>query len=146
MMEWLKARKADLEGMAGRYRDKEAAEAIVAIMCGVAYADEGASSAEKGKFAAATKVNPILKQYDASMLLKKWADLAEQCEFDIPTGLDACLKELADICHIPIEKRITVLKLGIAAARSDGETSPLERDYLCRCADVLDVPAAEIGL
>jgi tellurite resistance protein len=141
MMDWLRSRFGDLSSGIDRWRDTQTAEAIVAIMCGATYADGQADPEERQKFAQACRINPVLKQYEAPVLLRKWEDLAVQCEFDHVTGLDACEKELRDISGKKLEQREMVLKLGMVAARAKGgaEPSPEEMAWLTRCARTLGV-------
>lgn len=144
MMAWFKAKAGELGALVGRYNNKETAEAIVAVMCGVTYADGEAKPAEKAKFAAAIRINPILKQFDATLLLKKWNDLAEQCEFDGASGLDACLKELADVAGAEKPQKVIILKLGMAAAKADGDAGAQEQRFIDRAAAVLCVDLSEL--
>lgn len=147
MLGFLKERLGDLQAGAQRYKDKETAEAIVAIMTGVAYADGELEDAEKKKMAAAFKTHPILSQFDMSILTKKFDELASQCDFDADIGMDACLKELKDVGSSgAMDKRITILRLGVASAKADGEIEDEERKFLARCADTLGVQLSEVGL
>ncbi len=143
----LKDKLGDLTATAGRFRDKETAEAIVAIMTGTAFADGELEEAEKKKMVAAFRTHPILSQYDAAILTRKHEELASQFGLDTDLGLDACLKELRDVgSKAPAEKRQTILRLGVASAKADGEIEPAERAFLSRCADALGVSLADVGL
>ena len=147
MLKFFKDRINDLQAGASRYKDKETAEAIVAIMTGVAYADGELEKEEKAKMAGAFRINPILSQFDFSTLTKKFDELSAQCEFDADMGLDACLKELKDVgSNATMEKRVTIMRLGVASAKADGEIEDKERQFLARCGEVLGVQLSEVGL
>ncbi len=147
MFQFFKDRMSDLQAGVSRYKDKEAAEAIVAIMTGVAYADGELEKEEKAKMAGAFRINPILSQFDFSILTKKFDELSNQCEFDADIGLDACIKELRDVGNnATMEKRITIMRLGVASAKADGEIEDTERQFLARCAAELGVELSEVGL
>ena len=148
MLGFIKAKFGDLEAAAAKFRDKETAEAVVAIMCGTSYADGELEDAEKKKLIGAFKVNPVLKQYDTSMLLGKFNELAEQCDFDRDVGQDACLKELADVAGrgASEEKRLAILRMGVASAKADGEVEEAERAFLARAAQTLGLQLSQAGL
>ena len=147
MLQFFKDRMSDLQASASRYKDKETAEAIVAIMTGVAYADGELEREEKAKMAGAFRINPILSQFDFSVLTKKFDELSNQCEFDADVGLDACIKELKDVgSNATMEKRITIMRLGVASAKADGEIEDKERQFLARCGEVLGVQLSDVGL
>ncbi len=148
MFGFLKSKFADLEATAQKFNDKETAEAIVAIMTGCAYSDGHFEEAEKQKFIAAMKVNPILKRFQTSELMTKFNELAQQCDFDPEVGGEACLKELADVARrgATEEKRIAILRMGVASAKSDGEIEPAERAFLIKAADALGIQFSQVGL
>lgn len=147
MLQYFKDRMSNLQAGAARFKDKETAEAIVAIMTGVAYADGELEQEEKAKMAKAFTINPILAQFDFSVLKVKFDELAGQCEFDADLGLDACVKELKDVgSNAPMEKRVTIMRLGVASAKADGEIEPAEHTFLARCAQTLGVQLSEVGL
>jgi tellurite resistance protein TerB len=142
-----KERLADLQAAGARFRDKETAEAIVAVMTGVAFADGELEEAEQRKLAAAFQHHPILSQFDTAVLTDKFDQLVKQFSLDTDLGLSACLKELKDIARrAKHEQKIIVMQLGLASAKADGEIEPAERAFLARCADSLGVRLAEIGL
>jgi tellurite resistance protein TerB len=147
MFNFLKAKAFDLAAAANKFKDKETAEAIVAVMTGTAYADGTLEPEEREKIKAAIKVNPVLKQFDASMLTTKFFALSEQCEFDPDFGKDMCLKELKDVGqHAPEEKRIAILRMGVAAARADGEIEDDEVVFLRRACSALGIAPSQVGL
>lgn len=147
MLAFLKEKLGDLQAEASKFRDKETAEAIVAIMTGCAYADGDLEAPEKAKLTKAFTVNPILKQFSTNLLVSKFNELSVQCEFDSDVGLDACLKEIEDVgARATDEKRIAIIRMGIASAKADGEIEPAERAFLDRCLRVLNVSASEVGL
>jgi tellurite resistance protein len=131
-----------------KFSDKETAEAVVAIMCGTSYADGELQASEKEKFTKALSISPILKQFDKSILIAKWNELATQLEFDIDVGIEACIKELQDVVRkgSSEEKRIAILRMGVAAAKSSGEIDPAERAFLANAASTLGVALSQIGL
>lgn len=144
---WIKGSVDDLKAQAQKFADKETAEAIVAIMTGVAYADGEFEPQEKEKFKAALGMNPLLKQFEVGTLLAKHNELVATYEFDIDMGHDAALKELRDVgSRAPHEKRLLILRLGVAAARADGEIEPQEIEFLRRCAEALGLSLSEVGL
>lgn len=146
MLNFFKERAADLQAAASKFRDKETAEAVVAIMTGVAYADGELEDAEKQKMAKAFTIHPLMKQFETSLLTAKFTELSTQCDFDSAIGQEACLKELRDTARAPMEKRITIMQMGVAAAKADGEIEAAERDFLAKCANTLGVQLSEVGL
>lgn len=144
----LRNKLADLSADYARFNDRETAEAIVAVMTGAAYADGQSEDAEKAKLIRAFQVSPVLKQFDQGVLLAKHRQLAEQFEFDTDMGLDACLKELADVAKArkPEEQRIAILRMGIASANADGEMEPAEVAFLKRAAGALEIAPGQVGL
>lgn len=132
----------------GRFRDKEAPEAVVAIMTGASYADGELEASEQAKLAKAFGVNPVLKQFDASVLLAKFNELKEQYEFDVGIGEAAALKELRDLAAqgAPEDKRLAVLRMGMAAAMADGELEDAEAAFLRKAAKALGLHASQVGL
>lgn len=128
-----------------KFKDKETAEAVVAIMTGTAYADGELEDAEKKKLIAAFRVNPVLKQFDTSVLLRKFNELSEQAEFDHEVGLDACIKEIRDVSvSADEEKRLAILRMGVAAAKADGEIEPAEVKFLQRAALQLGLQLSQV--
>jgi tellurite resistance protein TerB len=148
LLNFFKSKLSDLEAAASRFNDRETAEGIVAVMTGTAYADGELEESEKKKLVGGFKINPILKQYDQSILFAKHRELAEQLEFDVDSGFDACLKELRDVVSrgASEEKRIAIMRMGVATAKADGEIEPAERTFLLKCASVLGVAADQVGL
>lgn len=147
MFGFLKGKIDDIAAEAKKFGDKQTAEAIVAVMTGTAFADGTLESEEKAKLVAAFKINPILKQYPTAVLIAKFNELAEQAEFDNDTGLDACIKEVQDVARSANdEKRAAIMRMGIAAAKADGEIEPAERAFLARVANVLGVNARDFGI
>jgi len=142
----LKEKLAGLGAEAARYRDKQTAEAVVAVMTGVAFADGELEEGEKAKMTQAWRSHPIMSQFELGVLTGKFSQLSGQFALDTDLGLDACLKELEDIKAAPMEKRVVVMRLGIAAAKADGEIEPAERAFLQRCAQTLGIDLREVGL
>jgi len=137
----------DLRAQAQKFADKQTAEAVVAVMTGVAFADGEFEPEEKAKFKAALGMNPLLKQFEIGSLLAKHTELVGVYDFDIDMGHEAALKELRDVgSRAPHEKRMLILRLGVAAARADGEIEPEEVAFLRRCAEVLGLSMSEVGL
>lgn len=138
---------SDAKAEYSRFNDKESAEGIIAIMVGTAYADGELESSEKDKIVKALRVNPILKQFDQSILIAKFNELDEQCQFDAGVGQDACIKELREAAkNAPEEKRIAIGRMGVAAAKADGEVEEGEVAFLRRAADALSLSPSQIGL
>lgn len=147
MLGLLKSWRDDAVAAASRFRDKEAAEAVVAIMVGTANADGEFEREEKEKFIKALDVNPVLAQFDKSILLAKAKSLQEQFDFDTDIGLEACLKELREGARgADEEKRLAILRMGVAAAKADGEMEPAERAFLGRAATALGLAPSQAGL
>jgi tellurite resistance protein TerB len=143
MKNWL----GDAQASYAKFNDKETAEGIIAVMVGTAYADGELEPAEKDKIVKALRVNPILKQFDQSTLIAKFNELDEQCQFDAGVGQDACIKELREAAKgATEEKRIAIGRMGVAAAKADGEVEPDEVTFLRRAADALGVSPSQIGL
>jgi tellurite resistance protein TerB len=143
MLNFFKSKLADIQAEVSKFNDRETAEALVAIQCGTAYADGELEQAEKTKLMA-----PILKQFDQSMLLAKFRELADQCEFDTEIGQDACVKELEDVRRkgASEEKRIAILRMGVMAAKADGEIEQAEVAFLRRAAGALGLSPSQVGL
>lgn len=131
-----------------KFRDKEAAEAVVAIMTGAAYADGELEAVERAKLAKAFGINPTLKQFDTSVLLAKFNELAEQYDFDTGIGEATALKELRDLAAqgAAEDKRLAVLRMGMAAAMADGELEEAEAAFLRKAASALGLHASQVGL
>lgn len=148
MLNFFKAKLDDLSAAASKFRDRETAEAIVAVMTGTAYADGELEASEKQKLASAFRIHPVLKQYDTSILTNKFADLSTQFDLDVDVGFDACISELRDMTRqgASEEKRIAVLRMGVAAAKADGEIEDAERAFLVRCANTLGLSPSQVGL
>ena len=148
MLNFFKSKLADIQAEVSKFNDRETAEALVAIQCGTAYADGELEQAEKTKLMASFKVSPILKQFDQSMLLAKFRELADQCEFDTEIGQDACVKELEDVRRkgASEEKRIAILRMGVMAAKADGEIEQAEVAFLRRAAGALGLSPSQVGL
>lgn len=130
-----------------KFNDREAAEGVVAIMIGTSNADGEFEPAERAKFAKALQVNPILQQFDSSVLVAKAKQLQDQFDFDVEVGIGACLKELAEAAKgAPEEKRIGIGRMGVAAAKADGELEEAEVVFLRRACDALAISPSQIGL
>jgi len=129
-------------------RDEGMAQAMVAVMCGCAYADGQAESAEKAKFAAAIRLNPVMKNFDQSLLLNAWKELSDLAEFDLDTGLDACLGKIRKACEgADRDRRMLVVRMGMAVAVADEDgLEDAEVRFMQRvCAEAGIVPS-EVGL
>lgn len=147
VLSFFRQRAEDLKAAAQRFNDKETAEAVVAIMAGVAFADGELEETERKKMAAAFGTHPLLSQFDMSMLTTKFNELSAQFSLDVDIGHDACIKELKDVgSRAGMDKRVTILRLGVVSAKADGEIEPQERAFLVRCAQTLGVELAEVGL
>lgn len=137
----------DLRASAQRFADKETAEAVVAIMTGVAYADGKFEVEEKAKFKGALTKNDLLSQFNPTVLLAKHVELANVYDFDLDMGHNAALKELRDVgARGAKEKRLLILQLGVVTAKADGEIEGEELAFLRRCAEALGLTLAEVGL
>ena len=90
----------------------------------------------------------MLKQFDTSVLLAKYRELAEQYEFDTGIGEAAALKELRDLAGqgAAEDKRLAVLRMGMAAAMADGEIEETEAAFLRKAASALGLHASQVGL
>lgn len=147
MFGFLKGLAGDAQAQFAKFRDKETAEGVVAIMVGTANADGNFEPEEKAKFIKAMDVNPVLKQFDRSMLIGKANELQNQFDFDTDAGLDACLKELREAARgADEEKRIAIARMGVAAAKADGEIEPQERAFLANACNVLGISPTQVGL
>ncbi len=75
-------------------------------------------------------------------------ELAEQLEFDIGIGVDACLKELTDVVKRGADesKRIAILKMGVASARANGDIGEAEREFLTKAAQELGLQLSQAGI
>lgn len=145
----LKGAFGDAQAAASRFNDRETAEAVVAAMVGVAYADGQMEDAEKEKIKKAFAVNPILKQFPQATLVSKFSELSGLCEFDAGDGQDACIKELRDVGvkEGNYDKRKNILRMAIAVAKADAEgMEDAEHAFLLRCCAEMDVAPAEVGI
>lgn len=130
-----------------RFRDKEAAEGVVAIMIGTAHADMEYETAEHDKLKKAFTVNPVLRQFDSAVLIRKANELREQFEFDHESGVAACIKELKEAARgANTEKRIAIARMGKAAAMADGDLEDGEIAFLRLACNALEVSPSEIGV
>jgi tellurite resistance protein len=141
------AKFADVGAAYTKFNDKEAGEGVVAMMVGTSNADGEFEPAEKAKFVKALEVNPILKQFDKSVLLTKARELQDQFDFDTDMGIDACLKELREASKgASEEKRIAIARMGVAAAKADGEVEPAELAFLTKACAALNLTPSQVGL
>lgn len=147
MFGFLRAKLDDALAAYSRFNDKEAAEGVVAIMIGTANADGEFEAEEKQKFIKAMDVNPVLKQFDKSVLIAKANALQAEFDFDTEIGIAACLKELREAARgADEEKRLAIARMGVAAAKADGEIEPAERVFLVKACDALNISPSQVGL
>lgn len=138
---------ADVTAAYGRFKSKEVAEGVVAIMVGTSNADGDFEPAEKAKFLKAMDVNPVLKQFDKSVLLAKARELQDLFDFDTDTGIDACMKELREAAKgAEEEQRIAIARMGVAAAKADGDLEDAEVAFLRKAVSALDLSPSQVGL
>ena len=136
----------DAQAIAGRYRDRQTAEALVAVLIGTAMADGQKEAGEIEKIRAAFVKHPVLKQYDSSVLNRKLSDLLDGFSLDTQEGLSGCLRELRDIQDKPSDQREAVMRMGVMIAKADGEVEGEERDFLRDCATTLYLDPVKFSL
>lgn len=147
MFGFLKGKLDDIAAEAKKFGDKQTAEAIVAVMTGVAHADGMLEDGERKKITQAFATHPVLKIYDTKVLNAKFSELSVQFGLDTDLGLDACLKEIQDVARkASSDNRVAIMRLGVMAAKADGEIEPAESAFLVRAAEVLGVNARDFGL
>ena len=129
-----------------KFKTRETAEAIVAIMTGVSFADGAFEPEERKKMVQAFTKHQILSQFDFSVLKRKHDELVDVFDLDIDEGLVACLRELQDVVKAPQEQREAILRAGVMLAKADGEFEEEEKAFLRRCAKTLGLDSAEYGL
>lgn len=129
-----------------RFKDKQTAEAMVAILTGTSFADGELEAAEKKKIIDNFNLNPMLKKFDNGILLSKFNELSSHFTLDIDEGHEACLKELRDISGKPVEQKQAIMRAGAMAAKADGDFEQSERVFLGRCCDVLGLSREDFNL
>jgi tellurite resistance protein len=126
---------------------RQTAEALVAIMYGVARADGSYGADEDAKIRQVMSALDILKKYPISDHFNFInAKLKGGFEVSTESGLDCCIEELRDVRKLPMEEKAALLRAAKAVASVDGSPSPSEKEFLQRCADAVEVPRSELRL
>lgn len=147
MLNFLKEKMNDVQKAASRMVNRETAEAIVAVMTGVAYADGTFEPKEREKMVNAFRVHPVLAMFETRTLMEKFQELELCFTLDAALGHDACLKEIRDTAkRASEEQRLMILRIGLMVAKADGELEQEELAFLLRAAEVLGVPRDAIGV
>lgn len=130
--------------LATKFKDKQTAEALIAVMTGTAHVDaDGLEDKERAKMKDSFDLHPILKQFDRAVLLKKFGELCNAFQLDKEEGIEACLSELRDVAQADLDKRKAVMRMGRAMAAADGEVDDAERAFLILCCRALRLDPAE---
>jgi tellurite resistance protein TerB len=152
-MSLLKSISAGLSGLSkqaadlvGNYRDRETAEALVAIMTGCAWADGEFEEGERVKLRQAFSAHPILSKFNVAQLTGKFDQLNKGFALDVDDGLENCLAELDDIVSAEEPKKRAVMRMGLMIAKADGEVEPAEKAFLAKCARRLLLEPSEFDL
>lgn len=145
---FFKSKAEELAKEYAKFNSRETAEAMVAVMLGVASADGEIEKSELEKIKLSFTVHPILKMFDQTVLMRKFTELGVQFQMSVDIGQQACLDELEDVVRkdIPYDQRVAILRLGVMTAKADGEVEPAEREFLQVAADVLGVRFADLRI
>ncbi len=134
-----------------RYSSVEDAEAIVSVMGGISLIDGNFSDAERQKMYKSFSVHPVLKQHSPKDLQAKFIEIEDAFGIDESVGEAQVLKEVNDVLRkmgsSPDRERfLAIVRMGVAAARSDGDIGDKERALLSKVASLGGVQLSEVGL
>lgn len=152
MLNWLKntiGGGADaLAAEYARYNSREDAEAIVAVMTGVALVEGGMDQSERAKLLGSFAIHPVLKLHSPKALYDKVQVICAAWDMDLILGKEAVFAEVRDVLRkSPDRDRfLGILRMGVASARADGEISDAEKRFLGEVASLAGVTLAEVGL
>ncbi len=143
--------KSWMDETSARLGSKEDAEAIVAVMTGVAFSDGELEEAEKQKLFKSFGAHPVLSKHSSMDLGKKYKEIISAYDIDIEVGKAAVRKEFQDVLSKmgsspDRERALGILRMGVAAARSDGEIEATERDFISELATMAGIQPKELGL
>ena len=145
MLNFLKDRLADLKAGAAKFaRDRDFAEGTMAVCAMVANADGQVEPEERRKIGQFIRASDYFQGFDHTELVNLFERYSGFYEWDAEIGHDRCLKEIGQVRGD--EKRLLIVRVGMAIARADGELEPAERDAMQRVCRVLGLDPTEFGL
>lgn len=125
---------------------RQVAEAGVAFLTLVGYADGSMDEEEYASMEEIYEADPVMKAFPFATLNAKHTELAKQFNIGKMLGQRACLKELRDIREEEADARDRIVLLAMALADKGGGTSDAEKDALRKGIKELGLVPADYDL
>lgn len=138
--DWLKSQVGTLKTEMKKFKNKEFMEAITASCALVAAADGTIDSSEKQKMAGFVQRSEELKVFNMSDVIKSFNKFADELEFDVGIGKDACMKAISKVTDSDASKLLVRVACAIGAA--DGDFDADEKNVVRGiCKEVGQLPS-----
>ncbi len=126
VLDWVKRQTENLQTEIGKFKNKDMMEGIVAGCAIVAYADGGASSAEKQKMIGFIKQSDALKVFEIDTVISTFEKYINKFEFDHEIGKGEALAAIVKMKNKPDQAQLLV-RVCIAVGSSDGNFDASEK-------------------
>jgi tellurite resistance protein TerB len=134
-----------LDAAVGKYAaDGDLLEGAMAACAMIAASDGQIEAQEKAKTADFIRRHEAMRHFDTAKAAALFTRYAGEFDFDFEMGADTCLKQIGEVRGD--EKRVLVMRVALAIAKSDGEFEPAEKTTAGRICDVLGLNRADFGL
>ena len=145
----LKTRAADMSAQAktqvGKFKNKDFANASMAICALIAAADGSIDPEERRKTAGFISSNDVLSIFPASELLEKFNHFAGKLEADYDFGKVEAIQALSKLKSKPDAAR-AVIQVGIIIGGADGNFDADEKQAVREACNAVGIPPSEFDL
>ena len=145
----LKSRAADMSAQTktqvGKFKNKDFANASMAICALIAAADGSIDPEERRKTAGFISSNDVLSIFPASELLEKFNFYASKLESDYDFGKVEAIQTIAKLKSKPDAAR-AVIQVGIIIGGADGNFDNYEKQAVREACNAVGIAPAEFDL
>lgn len=145
----LKARVADMttqtKTQIGKFKNKEFANASMAMCALIAAADGSIDPDERAKTAAFIGSNPLLSDFDMGDLQEKFNWYASKLESDFAFGKVEAIATIGKLKSKPDQAR-AVIQVGIIIGGADGNFDKDEQQAVREACNAVGIPPADFDL
>jgi tellurite resistance protein TerB len=138
MQSQLTAKKNDLKS--GAFRD-----ASMGMCALVAAADGTIDPSERQRTAALIASNPVLQNFPADDLQRRFNDYVAKLTADFAFGKVSVMQDIGKVKKKPVEAR-AVIQIGIIIGGADGDFDDTEKAIVREVCFAVDIPPAEFDL
>lgn len=129
-----------------KFKNRDFLDGAMALCAWVAAADGNVSSEEKSKMIGYVKQSDSLKVFDQNLVIERFTYFADKFEFDASIGQGEALEAIQKAVSKNPSCARTLIQVGIAIGRADGDFDTDEKAVISRACKALELDPSEFDV